>query len=225
MQYVLRPTDDDILHYKKGSESKTHKYISRVLKNGKWVYIYTKNRLRGNKVTNKNGIQQYSPNIKTGGKEGSHIYVEHDPSNLARTVSRDRNVLNESLNPDLAAVGMYKFSHALNSHRSNPMVTNRTPYPYDDNGNWVDRQYSPSNQAINTRTRGTAYEPSQSSKAASSRHYTPNEKQFGNYKPLSGSSLSEGVDYDKLEREINGNLDRQDRNSYKTKTVTKKKKR
>jgi hypothetical protein len=78
MKYVLTPTDNDILHYKKGSESKSHKYISRVLNKGKWVYIYAKNRMRGNKVTNKNvkpigqfksdpfgDKLQYSPTIKT----------------------------------------------------------------------------------------------------------------------------------------------------------------
>lgn len=78
MKYVLTPTDDDILHYKKGSESKSHSYISRVFQKGRWVYTYAKNRARGNKVTNKNvkpvkefksdpsGWKlQYSPTIKT----------------------------------------------------------------------------------------------------------------------------------------------------------------
>lgn len=78
MKYLLQPTDNDVLHYAKGSESKSHKYISRVLNKGKWAYIYAKNRLRGNQVTNKNvkpigefksdpfgDKLQYSPTIKT----------------------------------------------------------------------------------------------------------------------------------------------------------------
>lgn len=156
MKYVLTPTDDDILHYKKGSESKSHKYISRVFNKGKWVYIYAKNRLRGNNVTNKDGKKQYAPNIKTGGKEGSHSFIENDPNNPYRTVIREHNVLNESFDPDLAAAGMYTFNNYLKSSKSKPMVTNSTPYSYDDNGNWIDKQYSPSYKTPD-----------------SSKHYTP----------------------------------------------------
>ena len=96
MKYVLTPTDDDILHYKKGSESKSHKYISRVLNKGKWVYIYAKNRMRGNRVTNKNvkpigqfksdpfgDKLQYSPTIKTEtiDKNGHRSKVLTEPIN------------------------------------------------------------------------------------------------------------------------------------------------
>lgn len=160
MKYTLAPTDADVLHYAKGSESKGHKYISRVFSKGKWVYTYAKNRLRGNKVTNKNGKFQYAPNIKTGGPNGSHQFVVKDPTNPYQTVVRDYNVLNESLNPDMAAWGGARFDQIMRSSMDKPMVTNNTPYPYDENGNLVDKQYS----------------PTQSSKAASSRYYTPNEK-------------------------------------------------
>lgn len=57
--YVIEPTD--VVH---GKEWKSHKYISKIMKNGKWVYQYTKNKVRG-PVTNKNGKIQYSPNVKT----------------------------------------------------------------------------------------------------------------------------------------------------------------
>lgn len=70
--YAIKPTD--VVH---GKEWKTHKYIKKVMNNGKWVYYYTMNRARGNKVTNKNakytkgmgnmgvGRLQYSPSMKT----------------------------------------------------------------------------------------------------------------------------------------------------------------
>ena len=63
--YVIEPTD--VVHSK---EWKSHKYIKKVMNKGKWVYYYTKNRARGNKVTNKNGKIQYSPNVKTQNYNG-----------------------------------------------------------------------------------------------------------------------------------------------------------
>lgn len=50
-----------IMHGAKGSEWKTHKYVDKILKNGKWVYTYAKNSLgkTKNKLTN---IKNYSKN-------------------------------------------------------------------------------------------------------------------------------------------------------------------
>lgn len=59
--YEIQPTD--VVH-RSGREWKTHKYISKTMKKGKWVYQYAKNKARGT-VTNKNGKTQYSPNVKT----------------------------------------------------------------------------------------------------------------------------------------------------------------
>lgn len=62
--YVIEPTD--VVH---GKEWKSHKYISKTMKKGKWVYLYAKNKARGT-VTNKNGKIQYSPNVKTQNYNG-----------------------------------------------------------------------------------------------------------------------------------------------------------
>lgn len=40
MQYLLRPTDNDIVH-------KSHKYISRKWVNGRWRYIYKESKRQG----------------------------------------------------------------------------------------------------------------------------------------------------------------------------------
>lgn len=61
MYYTVLPTNKDIVH---GKVWKSHKYISRIFKNGHWVYTYTKNRLRGNKVTNADG-KNYTPGYTT----------------------------------------------------------------------------------------------------------------------------------------------------------------
>lgn len=44
MKYVLRPTQNDVIHYAKGSESKNHKYITRKMNDGKWRYTYKEKR-------------------------------------------------------------------------------------------------------------------------------------------------------------------------------------
>lgn len=64
MYYTISPIETDIIHDRSW---KNHKYISRVWSKGKWIYTYAKNRLRGNKVTNKNAVNglQYAPNIRT----------------------------------------------------------------------------------------------------------------------------------------------------------------
>lgn len=97
MNYIIAPTDNDILHYAKGSESKGHKYISRVFSKGKWVYTYAKNRLRGNKVTNKNAKDglQYSPTVKTG-EDG----VLREPTNTKVYLKDTRTAATVSNRPD-----------------------------------------------------------------------------------------------------------------------------
>lgn len=147
--YVIEPTD--VVH---GKEWKSHKYIKKVMSKGKWVYYYTKNRARGNKVTNKNGKIQYSPNIKTNW--GSTLIDGH---------LRDATFLVEPMSKysDIAWQGLEKYTNGRimsTNFAKKQTYTNRSPYSYDNDGNWVDKQYS----------------PAQSSKAASSRHYTPNEK-------------------------------------------------
>ena len=73
MQYILKPTEDDVLHSAKGTTWKNHKYVDIVTKNGKRVYKYgryltskAKSKITGkNAVTNKDSKYQYNPNIKT----------------------------------------------------------------------------------------------------------------------------------------------------------------
>lgn len=173
MQYILRPTNNDILHYAKGSESKSHNYISRVLKNGKWVYIYAKNRLRGNKVTNKNGNKkgyQYNPTIKTetvvDRSTGEKTSYRTEPG-FTKQYLYDVENTNTRRDPILSANGNALGRTVTNQSVYNDRYDHRT-------GNIIgDNQYSPKNRAVNTASRGTAYEPPQSSKAANSRHYTP----------------------------------------------------
>lgn len=57
MNYIIAPTDNDILHYAKGSESKTHKYVSRYKKNGRWYYTYKDSNSAS--VADKVGITSY----------------------------------------------------------------------------------------------------------------------------------------------------------------------
>lgn len=155
--YVIEPTD--VVH---GKEWKSHKYIKKVMNKGKWVYYYTKNRAKGNKVTNKNGKTQYSPNIKTDWGTASFI--------KGASSTRDITYLSEPINGfDLSDEGINKYvnTRIMNMKFADKQaVTNKSPYPYDNDGNWTDKQYS----------------PAQSSKAASSRHYTPNiKKGYGYY--------------------------------------------
>jgi len=90
MKYLLQPTDNDVLHYAKGSESKSHNYISRVFKKGKWVYTYAKNRLRGNSVTNKTGKSQYAPNVKTK-------YINRADGHTIKTLNEPHWVLDSKM--------------------------------------------------------------------------------------------------------------------------------
>lgn len=190
MNYVLAPTDDDILHYKKGSESKTHKYISRVLKNGKWVYTYTKNRLKENKVTNKDG-EAYSPDNKTASftkKYGKDKLKELNARSADNSKSPGKNYTPDVLTMQTSkgypvtfsknAEGYYEeLRNTLNKnsyaetnrdiHLENKMYTNKGQ---------PNMQYSPQNQAINTRTRGTAYNPTGGKHTSiSSRQYSPSQ--------------------------------------------------
>lgn len=103
MNYIITPSNNDILHYAKGTESKAHKYVSRVMKNGKWVYTYAKNRLRGNKVTNKDAKKygpygeklQYSPTVKTG-EDG----ILREPTNTKVYLKDTRTAATVSNRPD-----------------------------------------------------------------------------------------------------------------------------
>lgn len=65
----INPTD--ILH---GKEWKSHKYIKKVMNNGKWAYYYAVNRAKGNRVTNRtvgSKGRQYSPTVSTKYHYGS----------------------------------------------------------------------------------------------------------------------------------------------------------
>lgn len=128
MNYIVTPSNDDILHYAKGTESKAHKYVSRVMKNGKWVYTYAKNRLRGNKVTNKNAKDglQYSPTVKTGDdgvlREPTNTKVYLKDTRTAATVSNrpdwDTTIQN-ALSKPISDVSKYRnlFDEYLNKKK------------------------------------------------------------------------------------------------------------
>jgi hypothetical protein len=164
MEYILAP--NELMHSR---EWKTHKYIKKTMSKGKWVYQYAKNKIRGGHVTNKNGKTQYSPNIKSN-NWGTNSWIPGASS------MRDITYLSEPINGyDLANQGINKYvnSRIMNMKFSDKQaVTNRSPYPYDNDGNWVDKQYAPNYK----KSKGTPYSPTQSSRAASSRHYTPDEK-------------------------------------------------
>ena len=128
MNYIVTPSNNDVLHYAKGTESKSHKYVSRVMKNGKWVYIYAKNRLRGNKVTNKNAKDglQYSPTVKTGDdgvlREPINTKVYLRDTRTAATVN-DRpdwdTTIQNALNEPISDVSKYRnlFDEYLNKKK------------------------------------------------------------------------------------------------------------
>lgn len=94
MRYVLAPTNNDLVHYAKGKESKNHKYISRVFKNGKWHYFYTPSgKSASKKTTEKDGIPQTILGVNTRGNlyksgGGSHKFG-YSPAEKA-----GKNILN-----------------------------------------------------------------------------------------------------------------------------------
>lgn len=53
MNYIINPSQNDIIHSAKGKDWKTHKYISKKKVNGKWVYIY---KYKGGSIADKLGI-------------------------------------------------------------------------------------------------------------------------------------------------------------------------
>lgn len=253
MKYILWPTQNDILHYAKGTESKAHKYISRAFKKGRWVYTYAKNKATGNAVTNKNGKKagesnkmQYSPTVKT--------YANgevREPANMGvylRDTRTGATVNNRPENDPKIATATSKTVTNKNSNMQYSPTVKTVDVAKDIGAKVTDlagrpivkalaENLSPSVKASGldifnnlmkshqTKSKGTSYSPPQSTKAARSRHYTPNESKFGRYKPLKGVSLSEGVDYDALEKEINASLELQDRNGYKVETITTTKKK
>lgn len=92
MRYVLAPTNNDLVHYAKGKESKNHKYISRVFKNGKWHYFYTPSGKSASKKTTETvpknilGMNIRGNLYKSGG--GSHSFG-YSPAEKA-----GKNILN-----------------------------------------------------------------------------------------------------------------------------------
>ena len=162
MKYVLTPTDDDILHYKKGSESKSHSYISRVFQKGRWVYTYAKNRARGNKVTNKTkGTTSYTPNEKTKRTITNQTkdVIQYNPTVKTLDIGRDMggrltNVFNghniskamaENMTAETKTDGLTYFANIMNTARTET-VTNRTKDVKQYTPNYktnVNKQYSP----------------------------------------------------------------------------------
>ena len=137
MKYVLTPTDDDILHYKKGSESKSHNYISRAFKNGKWIYTYAKNRLRGNKVTNQTkGTTPYNPGIKTK-------YISGPDKHTKKVLGEPRSYLGPN-------------THATLNNGQKESVTNATKgtTPYNPTIKTVDTNRDIGGTVIDTRHGG-----------------------------------------------------------------------
>ena len=145
--YEIQPTD--VVH-RSGREWKTHKYISKTMKKGKWVYLYAKNKARGS-VTNKNGKTQYSPNIKTQNYYGP-VPNANDPDNPWLTkLSWGANILTEPMDGGDISYG-YKAFSAVRSK--------------------VDQQKL--NVAyVNFRKTSDYSQHSQQHRADSSKHYTP----------------------------------------------------
>ena len=56
MNYIINPSQNDIIHSAKGKDWKTHKYISKKKVNGKWVYVYTD---KGGSIADKIGLTSY----------------------------------------------------------------------------------------------------------------------------------------------------------------------
>lgn len=177
MQYIIEPTQDDILHYAKDSESKTHKYISRVFKKGRWVYTYAKNKARGNAVTNKNGTP-YSPTVKTSkatpavtnNTKGTTPYnptiktviPESDIGGKTASIgtSDQYRTLNKALAENMTAEtkvsGLTYFNNIMQAHRETS-VTNRTldAKQYSPTYKTSPKPYSPT--ISSTTLNGTTY--------------------------------------------------------------------
>ena len=127
MNYILAPAQNDILHYSKGSESKTHKYISRVFKKGRWVYTYAKNKVTGKKaVTNKDGTP-YNPTVKT-------VTLKDTPKGVQQISTRNNEnegwhlitkALAENMTAETKLDGYTYFDNLMRSHMQTS-VTNRT---------------------------------------------------------------------------------------------------
>ena len=228
MKYVLQPTQNDILHYAKGTESKAHKYISRAFKKGRWVYTYAKNKATGNAVTNKNGKKagesnkmQYSPTVKTYAngdvREPLNTGVYLRDTRTSETVNgqyqNDPKISNvDKSHIDPTVVDKLKKLNAGEKKGNkgtayNPNILSMV-IGKDTNGKWVNavlermidkhghkylqefrntankKAYEAVNRAhrieeklyTNKGVPEAQYSPAQSTKAASSRHYTPNEK-------------------------------------------------
>lgn len=195
MKYVLTPTDDDILHYKKGSESKSHKYISRVLNKGKWVYIYAKNRMRGNRVTNKNvkpigqfksdpfgDKLQYSPTIKTETIDDRSTDKQGHRSSVSKVLTEPvdtraylagtetwKNIAKKYGITDPGPDGTFDTKLNAGQNIGKEVVTNRTG---------LLSQYTPSYKT--TKSRGTPYTPSNKTITTATRGtaYTPSVYTF-----------------------------------------------
>lgn len=155
MQYIIEPTQDDILHYAKGSESKAHKYISRVFSKGRWVYTYAKNKARGNAVTNKNGTP-YSPTVKTtpaitNNTKGVTPYnptiktvkssSEELPGQLSNWVTGHRitEALAENMTAETKVDGLAIFANLMASHRKEAVGNNTNFQEF----NGPSKQYTP----------------------------------------------------------------------------------
>ncbi len=150
MQYVLQPTQDDVLHSAKGTTWKNHKYVDIVTKNGKRVYKYgryltskAKSKITGNTVTNKNGTA-YSPTIKTirgpvaiSNKAGTPynptiktIDPHKDIGGKTASIKNDHyetlnKALAENMTAETKADGLTLFNNIMQAHRKTS-VTNNT---------------------------------------------------------------------------------------------------
>ena len=190
MKYVLAPTNKDIMHYAKGTESKSHGYISRVWKNGKWVYTYAKNRLRGNKVTNKNGKEQYSPNVNKASnfknKYGVEALKEMNKGSKGRHSGYEPNITtwgaagDRTLNFEKGKDGIYRElnnNHNKNSHDKGTRDYQIEKGMYKNTGT-PDNQYSPNDKRskVTNKTSNVKSSYSPTVKNNSRNQYTPNEK-------------------------------------------------
>lgn len=228
MKYVLQPTQDDVLHYAKGTESKAHKYISRAFKKGRWVYTYAKDTATGNAVTNKNGKKagesnkmQYSPTVKTYANgdvreplnpgvylrdtrtsETVNGQYQNDPkisnvdkSHIDPTVVDKLKKLNagEKKGNEGTAYSPNVLSEVIGRDINGKHVSVALENAIDKYGNKYLAEFrnTANKKALEAVNRAhhieekrytnkgqpeVQYSPAQSTKAASSRHYTPNEK-------------------------------------------------
>jgi len=157
MEYILAPKE--LMHSR---EWKSHKYIKKVMSKGKWLYYYGKNKARGGHVTNQTvgrKGRQYSPTVKTKSYYGT-IGDPHDTLfGYGTVLSKGNKILTEPMSNFFDPAKGQTYNKPIES-----LISDKKRQVLYMNA----RQ-----RLLGNKREGINYTPPQSSKAASSRHYTP----------------------------------------------------